>query len=202
MLRMPRRFASAKASPHSEGAWLVQVRCMLTSMPWCLYASAHSSIVSSEVEPPAPQVKSRKSGCCLAISAIVSSSLATPSCDLGGKYSNETKGLPLEEAAHCFTLSDSLRHACSTGSVSSVAAKKLDASAVAAAAEAATSTTAEELALPRSPRMVPGAQLVGSRETPAIEEAIAITPVPCTTTATAGPATSASARAAASGAPP
>ena len=59
---MPASLAFFRASVTFSVGMLVQVRCMLASRPKRLRASMVSSKVSSAVDPPAPHVKSTKSG--------------------------------------------------------------------------------------------------------------------------------------------
>ena len=61
----------------------------------------------SDVVPPAPHVKSMKSGSCLAMISICLCSFSTPSGVFGGKYSNEMNGLSVA-AVHSFTMSQIL----------------------------------------------------------------------------------------------
>jgi hypothetical protein len=53
---------TASASSTLPRSMLVQVRCMHVSSPWTVCATAHSSVVLSNVEPPAPQVHVTKVG--------------------------------------------------------------------------------------------------------------------------------------------
>ena len=65
--------------------------------PWRDCDSVERSRVSSDVVPPAPHVKSMKSGSCFAITSMTLCSFSTPSGVFGGKYSNEMNGCDVLE---------------------------------------------------------------------------------------------------------
>ena len=62
MLHTPSCLHSFRALPVISELWLVQVKCMLATQPNSFLAADVNFKVSSEVEPPAPQVKSVNRG--------------------------------------------------------------------------------------------------------------------------------------------
>ena len=93
MLVMPAALHVAKASSIFCLSTLVHVRCMLGTVPAC-FVRLHSSIVKSDVEPPAPHVTSAKTGAkrCSLVRAL--KRFSTPASVLGGKNSTLSHGLP------------------------------------------------------------------------------------------------------------
>merc|ERR1719450_827356 len=89
MLRTPTFLQASKASPHISLFWLVHVRCMLATQPNSFFAAEVSCNVRSEVDPPAPQVKSVNRGLSPFMRTILLLKFATPSSVFGGKYSKE-----------------------------------------------------------------------------------------------------------------
>merc|ERR1719281_615680 len=71
---------------------LVQVRCMFATQPNSFLTVSQSCIVSSDVEPPAPQVKSVKRGPSSFMRRIRFFRFSTPESVFGGKYSKENQG--------------------------------------------------------------------------------------------------------------
>jgi len=162
MLQMPAALAPSSPKSHFSLTWFVQVRCMLTMMLcWDCEALERSS-VSSLVVPPAPQVKSMKSGSCLPMTAIVLWSFSTCSGVRGGKYSNEMNGSEVL-LVHSLSMSQILPFLIvgraprmSTGGSQSLVSRDASSLLVAASTRLRSSDTA------RSPRREPGAALAGS----------------------------------------
>eukprot|EP00962_Isochrysis_galbana_P016874 scaffold4840_cov115-Isochrysis_galbana.AAC.18 len=142
MLQMPASLAPARPASHTSLDWLVQVRCMLAITPCCSCDFLERSSVKSEVEPPAPQVKSINMGFCFTISAMTPCSLATPSSVRGGKYSKEMNGWSVT-AVHALTMSMILPFLI-TGSTPRLSVPLPDTSAASVAAEARYESDMEE----------------------------------------------------------
>merc|ERR1719487_773240 len=70
----------------------VQVRCILATHPNWFLTVSHSCMVISDVEPPAPQVKSVNRGPSSFIRRMRFFKLSTPDSVFGGKYSKENHG--------------------------------------------------------------------------------------------------------------
>ena len=83
MLVTPWALQPSSASSTFSGDMLVQVRCMLGIIPFFFVARVSSS-VRSEVEPPAPHVKSAKSGLKTAMRSSRACRFFTPSSVRGG----------------------------------------------------------------------------------------------------------------------
>ena len=107
MLQIPASFAPVSPKSHFSFTWFVHVRCMFTIRLCCFCDVFERSRVRSDVVPPAPHVKSMKSGFCAAMISICLCSFFTPSSVFGGKYSKEMNGLSVA-AVHSFTMSQIL----------------------------------------------------------------------------------------------
>mmetsp|Transcript_63000 Transcript_63000/g.117161 ORF Transcript_63000/g.117161 Transcript_63000/m.117161 type:complete len:240 (-) Transcript_63000:50-769(-) len=90
-LQTPHVLQSCSAMSTFSFSMFVHVRCMFATQPRSFFAASQRDIVRSEVDPPAPHVKSVKSGCSFFIRSIRFFRFFTPSSVLGGKYSNENQ---------------------------------------------------------------------------------------------------------------